>query len=295
MELWQLRYFVAVAEERSFTRAAARLHLSQQSLSTAVRRLEAQLGQRLLERTSQRVELTAAGAALLEAAPAVFTAMDAAVAAVDASAGELRGALRLRYGLDAEVLVEDRLAAFQVAHPGVLLQGGPGIDTDNLAALNRGDVEAVLCWAAVPAGLGSCEVVREQVLLAVPDRHRLAAMDKVPVAEVHAEPLVLFPRPGAPAVWDLLRDRLRDPEHRDVGLQEVPVSGQTVMAAAVLEGRGVCPVSETLAFRVARPGLVLRALDPPLHVPLFLVWRRATDVVAALAGHLATIARSPGK
>ena len=288
-----MRYFVAVAEERSFTRAAARLHLSQQSLSTAVKRLEAQLGTRLLERTSQRVELTAAGAALLAAAPAVLAAMDDAVAAVHASAGELRGAVRLRYGLDSEVLVEERLTAFQAAFPEVAVQGGPGMDADNLAVLIQGEVDAVLCWASAPPGLPFVDVGREQALLAMPDRHRLAALDRVPIAEVYAEPLVLFPRAGAPAVWDLFHGALRDPGRPDVGLQVLPVSGQRLMAARVLQGDGVCPISETLASRLTRPGIVLRPLDPPLHIPLLLVWQRPTAIIAALADHLAATSDDP--
>lgn len=287
VELWQLRYLVAVAEERSFTRAARRLHLSQQALSTAVRRLEDQLGCRLLERTSQRVEPTPAGQALVRAAPAVFAAVEAAVAAVHTAAGSLGGTLDLRYGLDSEMLVEERLAAFGQRHPALTLRGGPGMDADNLTALRQGEVDAVLAWVAVPAGLRTVTVAREEALLALPDRHGLAAADRVAVADVFAEPLVMFPRSGAPAVWDFLVGALRDEARPGAAIEEVPVSGQTAMAQRVLEGHGVCPVSRTLAGRIARPGLVLRPLDPPLQVPLLLAWRRESAVVAALAEDLA--------
>jgi DNA-binding transcriptional LysR family regulator len=94
VDLRQLRYFVAVAEEQSFTRASRRLHVTQQTVSASIAGLERQLGCQLLERTGRSVELTAAGQSLLDAAPAVSTAIDAALCAVHASSGELRGELR---------------------------------------------------------------------------------------------------------------------------------------------------------------------------------------------------------
>lgn len=85
IELKHLRAFVAVAEELNFTRAAERLHMAQQALSSQVRRLEERIGVQLLERTTRKVELTGAGAILLEEARAVLEAADRAVAATQAA------------------------------------------------------------------------------------------------------------------------------------------------------------------------------------------------------------------
>ena len=84
----------------------------------------------------------------------------------------------------------------------------------------------------------------------------------------------MFVRDAAPAVWDHLVHRLRPGGGGGAApVRQTPVSGQAEMAEAVLRGVGLCPVSETLAERILRPGLVLRPLDPPLRIPLLLAWR----------------------
>ncbi len=101
-----MRYFIAVAEELNFTRAAARLHMAQQPLSAAIRRLETELGVDLFHRTTRRVELTDAGEALLEPARAALQAADDALAAARAAGSGIAGDLRFglstgaRYGLE---------------------------------------------------------------------------------------------------------------------------------------------------------------------------------------------------
>src|SRR5579859_2695158 len=95
MELRQLEHFVAVAEERSFTRAAARLHLVQSTLSVSIKSLERELGGRLFDRTTHRVTLTDAGQALLAEARNALAAVDAARDAVAAAHGGLRGTVRV--------------------------------------------------------------------------------------------------------------------------------------------------------------------------------------------------------
>src|SRR3954464_8330413 len=120
MELRHFEYFVAVAEERSFTRAAARLHVVQSGVSAVIKSLERELGADLLERTSKRVALTDAGEALL---PRARAALEAAQAARDA-VGEVRGGLRgtLRIGIlnsVAELDIPGLLGTFHRTYPGV--------------------------------------------------------------------------------------------------------------------------------------------------------------------------------
>jgi LysR family transcriptional regulator, benzoate and cis,cis-muconate-responsive activator of ben and cat genes len=281
----QLRYFVAVAEERSFTAAARRLHLSQQTVSTAVARLERRLGCRLLDRTGRRVEPTAAGEALLAAADAVFASIDAAVSAVQDVAGEVSGVLRLRYGADSERIAEPLLMEFGMRHPRITVNAWPGIDADNVAALRSGRIDAIVAWAEVPDGLSGCRIGSEHVLVALPDRHPLAELDRVPTAAIEREPLVMFPRGTAPAVWELLVAGLRGGADRSSApIIELPVGGQNTMATEVLRRAAVCPISETLAPNVARPGLALRPIDPPFRIPLLLCWNgHPTAPVRALA------------
>ncbi len=291
MEIRELRAVVAVAEERSISRGARRLHITQQSLSATVTGVERRLGVRLFARTSRGVEPTAAGRALLDHAPAVLGALDAAVAAARA-AGDAGGALTLRHGLDTEPFVEPFLAAFRAAHPAITVSGWSGNDTDNLAALRAGAVDAVFAWALDGGhdGLRTAPVDAERTLLALRAGHPLARHDAVPVAGLAGETLVLFPRASAPAVWDHLVRALRPSGGAVI---EVAASGQGVMVDAVAHGQGVCPVSARLANRLRRADVVLRPLDPPVSTPLHLAWRGTP--APPLAALLALAAGPPGR
>src|SRR4051812_29747653 len=122
IELWQLRYVIAVADELNFTRAAERLHISQPALSTRIRELEARLGVALFERTSRRVALTAAGAALVERARPLLVDADAAVGAARDAATARRALAVGLLGTAGAVLfglVAERLAA---TDPGARLE-----------------------------------------------------------------------------------------------------------------------------------------------------------------------------
>lgn len=291
MEIRELRYFVAVAEELNFSRAAAKLHISQQSLSTAVAKLEARLACRLFARTTRRVELTAPGRALLAAAPAVFEAADAAVAAARA-AGEVRGApVRVRYGLDSEHVVEPLILAFARAHPALRLSVVSGVDAENLAAVRDGRADAVFAWAldGRAGDLASRRVAVEQCVLVMPAGDPLAAGDVVARSSLQGRTVVMFPRETVPGTWDLIAGALGltdAPERMHV----LPVNGQRAMVDAALELGAVCPVSESLVpgLTRSRGGVEVRPLDPPLTVPLHLAWRYpgppAIHALAALAG-----------
>src|SRR5581483_6057227 len=120
MELRQLRYFVAVAEELHFRRAAARLHVSQPPLSHQIRALEAELGCTLLSRTRRRVELTPAGAVFLRDARVLLGGLDAAVAAARAVAAGQSGRLRVGFvGSALLSVVPEIVHGFREARPGV--------------------------------------------------------------------------------------------------------------------------------------------------------------------------------
>src|SRR5215210_2130491 len=122
VELRHLRYFVAVAEELNFTRAAERLHIAQQPLSAAIARLERQLEARLLDRTTRRVTLTEAGAALLEPARAALLAADAAVDAVRAVARGEVGNVSMGLSAGAWYGLGELFEAIQQQHPGLHLR-----------------------------------------------------------------------------------------------------------------------------------------------------------------------------
>jgi DNA-binding transcriptional LysR family regulator len=189
VELRHLEYFVAVAEEQNFTRAAARLHIVQSAVSAAVKTLERELGTPLLDRNSKRVRLTDAGAALL---PKAQIALDAARDARDAVAevhGGLRGSLRI--GTMTSVGLIDLpalLGEFHRRHPGVLLQtsAAPSGSQGLIEALTerRLDVAFVSLPGPRPAGIELTDLARSVIDLVVPDDHPFAAHRSVPISEL---------------------------------------------------------------------------------------------------------------
>jgi len=189
MDLRQLEYFVAVSEEQSFTRAAARCHVVQSAVSASIQALERELGAALLDRNSKRVLLTDAGAALL---PRARTALDAARDAAEAVA-EVRGGLRgtLRIGTMASNRLLDLpalLGEFHRRHPGVLVQTGtaPSGSHGLIAALTerRLDLAFVSLPGPAPDGIILTDLASSVLDLVVPLDHPLAGRASVPIAEL---------------------------------------------------------------------------------------------------------------
>jgi DNA-binding transcriptional LysR family regulator len=206
MELRHLEYFVAVAEERHFTRAAERLLVSQSGLSASVRALERELGARLFVRSTRSVELTDAGRALLTEASRALANVRAAREAVAAVQGLMRGTLSV--GTEqclTGVNVPALLARFRSAHPQVeirLRQAGSTALAEDVQA-GRLDLAFVALSGAVPDGVRLRPLAREpMVLLCHPD-HPLATEERVPVDKLGGEAFVDFhPDWGARGVTD---------------------------------------------------------------------------------------------
>jgi len=206
MELRQLEYFIAVAEEANFTRAAERVHISQSGVSAQIRALERDLGARLIDRSGRAATVTAAGAAALVHARATLASVRAVRQAVDEVTGLIRG--RLAVGMVTACTVTalfDALSAFQLAHPGVeitLLED----NSDRLIEdVRSGATDLALIGAAgtPPAGVESLVVVKEQLVAAVPPGHPLAKGHHTSLAEVCAYPIVSLPKgAGIRTVFD---------------------------------------------------------------------------------------------
>lgn len=194
MELRHLQYFVAVAEERHFTRAAARLHVAQPALSQQIRVLERELGAPLFERTSRSVRLTPAGAALLPYARRVLATVEDARREVAEQSSEPVGSVRL--GVTPTVaahLLPRRLAAFRRRYPRVevyLTEGGAVTLEQELAA---GTLDlAVIRLPPRHHHLEVAVLLEEELLLGVSLAHPLAGRGAVALAEVADEPFVLY-------------------------------------------------------------------------------------------------------
>jgi DNA-binding transcriptional LysR family regulator len=197
MELRHLEYFVAVAEELSFTRASGRLHVVQSGVSSAIRALERELDTILFDRDRHRVALTDAGRVLLPEARATLAAAQAARDAIREAHAGLRGTLTIGTmqsigRLDLPAL----LGRFYAAHPGVLVRlrlssaGSAGLADEVLS----GDLDLALVSlpGRPPAGLSLAPVSAEPLLLACPPHHVLAGRRQATLGQLAAEPFVDF-------------------------------------------------------------------------------------------------------
>ncbi|MDT0347108.1 LysR family transcriptional regulator [Streptomyces litchfieldiae] len=207
MELRHLEYFVAVAEERHFTRAADRLLVSQSGLSASVRALERELGARLFLRNTRSVELTEAGRALLGEARRTLAGMRAAREAVAAVQGLLSGTLAI--GSEqciGGVNVSEVLAGFRTRYPGVeirLRQAGSQFLAEDVAAGRLDLAFVALCGRRPPQGVRTLPLTAEPLVLVCPPGHPLGGGDRVGWAELGGETFVDFaPDWGARALSD---------------------------------------------------------------------------------------------
>ncbi|MBH1841029.1 LysR family transcriptional regulator [Stenotrophomonas maltophilia] len=198
MNLKQLEFAVALAEEGNFTRAAERCHVVQSALSHQIAYLEQELGTPLFERLPRQVRATAAGEALLVHARQVLVSLRHLRADVAAVSGEVRGLLAIGQissltGIDVVAM----LAAFQQAHPQVEFQLRVDKSEDLIAQVQSRDLDVALVGLSPSAGLdGVChQMLQEEDLVAVlAPSHRLARRKRLPLTELQDEALVDFPR-----------------------------------------------------------------------------------------------------
>ena len=194
MQIHQLEYFLAVARHLHFTRAADELHVAQPSISQQIRKLEQELGVRLFHRMKRGVALTAAGETLLPWARRVLADLAEARGEVQELAGLRRG--RLAVGATPSVstnLLPRALAAFHSRYPGVALTFREAGSGDLIRHLEHGELDLALIILPVRHPiLKTTPFLDEELVLAVPAGHDLAARERVEVAELREVPLVMF-------------------------------------------------------------------------------------------------------
>ena len=264
MELRHLRYFVAIAEERSFTRAAERLWVAQPGLSSQIRRLEAELGITLFTRHTRGVDLTEAGELFLERARTVLAAADDALAiGGDLKAG-LVGSVRLGLADEAHaVATPGLLAAFGREHPDVELRVVTAYSGALLRDLRDGRLDAVIAPSGfASADLRSLRIASEPWAVLVAPGHRLAAPGPISADALRGESIVVTgQRDGAGS--DRAVSELLD----GLGVSPVLVPGGPgpALHAAVAAG-------EALALATApAAGLIARPLTPTRRLPFALI------------------------
>jgi DNA-binding transcriptional LysR family regulator len=255
MELRQLEYFVAVAEEANFTRAAERVHISQSGISAQVRQLERELGVNLFDRSGRSVQLTEVGAAVLPYACSALDAVEGARLAVDQLTGFVRGQVTVGMvsGCALPVLAE-LLAGFHGRYPNLSIELVEAGSDQLVEGVLDGHLDLALVGSAGRATLGieSVVVVDEALVAAVSGDHPLAARRTVAIDGLRDQPLICLPRgTGVRAALDV------------------------ACAAAGFEPRIVFEASALpMVVQLARLGLgmaivptsIAEAQDPGLHI-----------------------------
>jgi DNA-binding transcriptional LysR family regulator len=294
MELRHLRYFVAVAEERHFGRAAARLHMAQPPLSQQIRRLEAELGVTLLGRTTRRVELTPAGAAYLARAREILDAVDGAGREVRRIDAGLVGRLAIGCVGSATYTLLPALARRLREHlPGIDVSfRGEMLVPDQVAALDDGTLDLALLRPPREQGPGLRMVPlrRDRLVAALPDALPLASRDQVELAALREEDFVAHPARGRSVMHDVVVDLCRTAGFAPRIRHEVAETA--TMITFVAAGLGVAVVPEPVTV-LGVPGVTYRPLATSVRVELAAATRatddaphlqRALEVLRGLAG-----------
>lgn len=196
MELHQLEYFVAVAEERNFTRAANRVHVAQPGVSAQIRRLERELGQDLFDRSTRSVRLTEVGAAMLPYARAALAAVAGARLAVDELTGLLRGHVAVGTVTSHNVDLPGLLAGFHRDHPAVEITLAEGNSEQLVADLRAGRLDAAIISVGDvnPEGIDGEVITNQPIVAAVRPDHELAAHSVISLDTLRGRDLISLPR-----------------------------------------------------------------------------------------------------
>lgn len=283
MDLRHLKYFVAVAEELNFSRAAERLYLSQPALSQQIRKLEDDLGVELFSRTKRQVELTKAGEILLEGARRALMQVENSVRAAREVGGVENHHLKVGFPEYANhTAVADILQTFQWRYPYVELEEHEMFTLQQtlhqIDELREGRLDAGFLLAPVSDGaLASRRVLDIELVAALPADHPLAAKDELPMKDLAEERIILFSRRFHPYCYDYVVRCCEEAGFEpDVVQRNEPqlYSGATTYRM-VASGVGVAVVARPMVSPSRLPRVVFRPLrDPSPALELAVTWRR---------------------
>lgn len=272
MDFHQLRLFVAVAEELHFGRAAARVGMAQPPFSQQIRRLEQQLGVRLLERTSRRVSLTPGGMHLLGEARDLLARRERIFEETRRAGDETGVVLRLGFAASSALgLLPGIVRGLRAAAPGISLHLDDRDDIDVAAALRTGDLDvAVVRGPFAAKGVTSEIVLREPFVAVVSSDHDLANQSEISLADLANERFVMFPRRSAPTLHDAVIGMCIGAGFSPQVVQEAGSWGSVLGLVAGGMGVTIAPASAAmLRLSEARP---LAFVDAHSHAELALAF-----------------------
>lgn len=299
MELRHLRYFVTVAEELHFTRAAARLGVKQPPLSQQILQLEEEVGTKLLSRSTRNVELTSAGEAFLiharKALRQVETATEAATRSVKGESGQLR--IGFTSGASFNYTVLSLVADFRHHYSGVELVLMEGASNHLLEALDAEliDIAFIRPTAQQRAPLDCISFPNEGLCVALPSNHPFSSMASLSMAELNGERFILFPRKNSPMFYDEITDCCRQAGFSPNIVQVAPQLTSVINLVAM--GVGISLVPESL--QSLRPDSVTYlSIDGPAPCARLWLCRNRASAIAATARNFirhANIALAKGR
>jgi DNA-binding transcriptional LysR family regulator len=280
MDLRQLSYFVAVAEEGQFTRAAARVSVAQPAVSAQIRRLEAELGEPLFHRHQRAVRLTVAGESLLPHARAALAAADQGRDTIASLRGVLHGRLEVSVAGPVDHRFAEALGDFHRAHPAVEIAFSQRQNEPLLEAVADGDVDVAIVGVGaqpVPPRVGTRVVATEPLVLAVRHGDPLSSRSTVTISQLREQPMITLVRGSG------LRTVLEDACHKAGFAPRITAETGELASLGELaaEGLGVAvlPRSATDGADVA----VVRITRPRLERRTALAWNETATSPAGRA------------
>jgi len=291
MELRHLRYFLAVAEELNFTRAAGRLGISQPPLTQQVKALEAELGVALLDRSAYRIELTDAGRIFAAEAARILGDARSAVQAARRAATGATGRVRVGFMESASFnsLVTSSLRSFRSGYPAVEVSLEEHPSTELIEALREGRLDAAFVRPPLPVqrGLTLDLLEREPLVVAVPTGHPLAGRAQVDLGALAGETFILYPRAVRPGLADTVIAACEAAGFTPKVGQYAPQLSSTINLVAASLGISIVPDSMRCLQASAVTYLPLRG--EPLHASLGVAYR--TDEASSVVHNFIDMAR----
>jgi DNA-binding transcriptional LysR family regulator len=278
MELRHLRYFVAVAEALNFTKAAARLHLAQPSLTRQVHNLEEEIGVRLLNRSKSQVTLTEEGRSFLVDSRRILALATESVLAVQRLSRGETGQLNIAYlsNFDFQLLPET-LRGFRQAFPHVALNLFDIAPAEQLRALEARKIDLGFVGLRPPASIAGLQwesIARHRTVVVLPARHPLAAKRQVKLAELETMFFVGMSEKTHPGFRDWLNATCQPAGFTPRVLQDAEL--EPALMTLVAEGLGVTLAREHFR-KFPHPGVVWRPLSPAVMSDYCIAWNRNND------------------
>lgn len=267
--------FVAVADELSFSRAAAGLSVTQPALTRQIAQLERLVGARLFDRTTRRVALTPAGEALLGPARRALVALDEGVAAARRVAHGSADGLRVGLGTCGNVAVAPDVIALFEARAGRTVRVTRGATGSSVERLLRRAIDVAFLRPPLydADGIAVRSLLREPMVVVLPEDHDLAALDRVPRTALREEPMVWSARERGRGSWERGLAAIWDDAAEGARHVAVERPDEEMMVTAVGARLGFTLAYESRMRFLNVPGVVARPLDPPLAGELAIAWR----------------------